>query len=241
MNIVIIPARFASTRFPGKPLADICGKTMIQHVFERALQADVDDVVVATDDTRIFDEVMRFGGKVVMTSQNHASGTDRCGEAAQKLNLSENDIIVNVQGDEPFIRSEEINLLLKMFENKDVNIATLVMPITDETEVNNPNKVKVVFSHAMKALYFSRFPIPFVRGELSDQFYKHIGIYAYRLKTLIDLTNLTPSILENAEKLEQLRWLENDQSIYVSKCYYESLSVDTPEDLEKILKMNSLK
>lgn len=234
MKIGIIPARYASTRFPGKPLVLIYGKPMIQHVYERASKASLDKVVVATDDIRIHDAVISFGGEVVLTKPTHPSGTDRCGEVATKLQLSDEDIIVNIQGDEPFIRKEEINTLISLFENPEVEIATLIKPITQTEEIENPNKVKVVVSKQKRALYFSRFPIPYRRGDAETSYFKHIGIYAYRQKTLQKIVQLPTSTLENCEKLEQLRWLENDISIYTAECYHESIAIDTPEDLQQI-------
>jgi 3-deoxy-manno-octulosonate cytidylyltransferase (CMP-KDO synthetase) len=255
MKIGIIPARYGSTRFPGKPLALIHNKPMIQHVFERCKEADLDDIFVATDDERIQKAVEHFGGKVLMTNPHHASGTDRCAEAARILNLKDEDFIINIQGDEPFIRKEEIHLLANMLENPEIQIATLAKPITTEEELNNPNKVKVVFSKTNKALYFSRAPIPHGVSQflISDfQFpisdclnsqisnlksyfaHKHLGIYAYRNDILQKITQLPVSTLEETEKLEQLRWLENDFTIYVDICHYESMAIDTPEDLEKI-------
>lgn len=234
MKIGIIPARYASTRFPGKPLALIYGKPMIQHVYERASKASLDKVVVATDDIRIHDAVISFGGEVVLTKPTHPSGTDRCGEVAAKLQLSDEDIIVNIQGDEPFVRKEEINTLISLFENPEVEIATLIKPITQTEEIENPNKVKVVVSKQKRALYFSRFPIPYRRGDVETSYFKHIGIYAYRQKTLQKIVQLPTSTLENCEKLEQLRWLENDISIYTAECYHESIAIDTPEDLQQI-------
>lgn len=234
MNIGIIPARYASTRFPGKPLAMIYDKPMIQHVFERAKESSLDQVIVATDDLRIEEAVKQFGGNVMLSSPNHPSGTDRCGEIASKLQLKENDVVINIQGDEPFIQKQEINTLLQLFDNECVEIATLVKPIDRPEEIEDPNKVKVVVSKQNRALYFSRYPIPYIRGDEKNVFYKHIGIYAYRYKTLQKIIQLPTSKLENCEKLEQLRWLENDFSIYTALCYHESVAIDTPEDLLKI-------
>lgn len=238
--IGIIPARYASTRFPGKPLALIHGKQMIQVVYEHVSQSALDDVAVATDDERIATCVQQFGGKVVMTKPTHPSGTDRCGEAALLLQLHEDDVIVNIQGDEPGISAKEINLLTKQFDNPDVNIATLVKPFDNTADAQNPNKVKAVLDSNHKALYFSRLPIPFVREpkEASPTYYQHLGIYAYRNKTLKALIQLTPSSLEKSEKLEQLRWLENGYDIYTAVCDYNGLGIDTPEDLERY---NSMK
>jgi len=234
MKIGIIPARYASTRFPGKPLALIYNKPMIQHVYERSKEADLDALFVATDDERIKKTVEGFGGKVVMTHPHHASGTDRCAEVAKLLQLKDTDIIINIQGDEPFIRKEEINLLINLFDNQKISIATLVKPITIEEELNNPNKVKVVFSKSNKALYFSRSPIPHSSHLSFLTFFKHLGIYAYRNDILQQITQLPVSTLEKTEKLEQLRWMENDFNIHVSVCHHESIAIDTPEDLKLI-------
>ena len=236
MKIGIIPARYASTRFPGKPLALIHNKPMIQHVYERCLEADLDAIYVATDDERIKKTVENFGGKVIMTNPQHASGTDRCAETARILNLKAEDFIINIQGDEPFIRKEEINLLSNLFDNQNISIATLVKPMTTEAELNNPNKVKVVFTKSNKALYFSRSAIPHTAHGTPHTAYKHIGIYAYRNDILQQITQLSVSTLEETEKLEQLRWLQNDYPIHVQICHHESIAIDTPEDLEMIQK-----
>jgi len=252
MKIGIIPARYASTRFPGKPLAMIHNKPMIQHVYERCAEADLDDVFVATEDERIKKAVENFGGKVIMTDPNHASGTDRCAETAKILNLNNNDFVINIQGDEPFIRKEEINLLANFFAHQNVQIATLAKSITNDEEFNNPNKVKVVFTKSNQALYFSRSPIPHnpfpklqvtsneLQPILNSQFsilnsFKHIGIYAYRNEILQKITQLPVSTLEETEKLEQLRWLENGFTIHVQICHHESIAIDIPEDLEQLL------
>lgn len=233
---IIIPARYASTRFPGKPLALIHGKPMIQCVYEAATQADVASATVATDDERIADCVKQFGGQVVLTSSNHPSGTDRCGEAARLLGLNADDNIINVQGDEPFITKEVINLLVKKLEQPTISLATLTTPITDTKEIGDPNKVKVVFDKFGKALYFSRHTIPYLRNDqqYTPQYYKHIGIYGYRNQVLQELIKLSESSLEKSEKLEQLRWLENGYSIYVAPCQYQGIGIDTPEDLANI-------
>ena len=232
--IGVIPARYASTRFPGKPLALIQGKPMVQWVYERSSTADLQDVVVATDDDRIFNAVFSFHGKAVMTSLNHNSGTERCAEVADSLQLSQNDVIVNIQGDEPFIRKEAINLLISRFHNPQVKIATLAKAFSAGENPANPNMVKVVRAQSGKALYFSRSAIPFYRStDIPPLFYKHIGIYAYRCDVLRDLVRLPASVLENAEKLEQLRWLDYGYEIYVDICDYENISIDTPEDLAR--------
>lgn len=230
--IGVIPARYASTRFPGKPLALIHGKPMIQWVYERAQTAGLQKVVVATDDERIRDAVNAFGGTAVMTSPLHQSGTERCAEVAAILQAEDGDVIVNIQGDEPFIRKESINLLIDQFAKPQVRIATLAKEFSPDEDPANPNMVKVTRSKSGRALTFSRSPIPYYRNkELPTLFYKHIGIYAYRYDVLRNLVELPLSDLENAEKLEQLRWLENDYDIYVTTCQYESVAIDTPEDL----------
>ncbi len=234
--IGIIPARYASTRFPGKPLALIHGKPMIQMVYEHVCEAGLDRMAVATDDERIAQCVRGFGGKVVMTRPDHPSGTDRCGEAAGVLQLDDEDVVVNIQGDEPAISAKEIQLLTSLFRAPEVNIATLVRPFTDPEEANNPNMVKAVLSHNQKTLYFSRLPIPYVRDpqSFSPTYHQHLGIYAYRYATLKSIIQLAPSSLEQSEKLEQLRWLENGFDIYAATCDYQGIGIDTPEDLEKI-------
>ena len=235
-SLILIPARYASTRFPGKPLVDIAGKPMIQHVYEKAAVVS-DHVYVATDDKRIYDAVLAFGGRAVMTSDTHRSGTDRCYEAYTKVKelLQRNfDVVVNVQGDEPFIIPGQIESLIVRFEEPAVQIATLAKPF----EKND--KVKVVFSANHTALYFSRNPIPYCRGvEREDwlaktPFYKHVGMYAYRPEILKAVTSIPQGVLEQAESLEQLRWLENGYTIAVSITNHESIGIDTPEDLEKL-------
>ena len=242
----IIPARYASTRFPGKPLADIKGKTMIERVYIQASKA-LTDVVVATDDDRIKAEVQRFGGNVIMTSPDHQSGTDRCAEAVtvyEKLVNKSFDVVINIQGDEPFIQPSQFEMLMKCFADAKTEIATLVKPITSPEDIFNPNHVKVTFSRLKKALYFSRSPIPHLRNINTENwpgdhnFYKHIGIYAFRTKVLTELTRLHQSSLELAESLEQLRWLENGYQISVEITDFESISVDTPADLEKIRQLD---
>lgn len=230
--IGVIPARYASTRFPGKPLALIHGKPMIQWVYERASLAHLQKVVVATDDQRIFDATKAFGGEVVMTASTHQSGTERCAEVAEVLHLNEEDVVINIQGDEPYIHPESIQLLVEMFDSPQVQIATLAKEFLPEEDPLNPNMVKVVRSSSNRALLFSRSPIPYYRNnEVEQQYLKHIGIYAYRYPVLEKIVHLPVSHLENAEKLEQLRWLENDFPIFVSLCHFESIAIDTPEDL----------
>lgn len=244
ITLGIIPARYASTRFPGKPLAEINGKSMIQHVYERAQKA-LSHVCVATDDVRIFDAVKRFGGKVVMTDESHASGTDRCAEAVkiyEAENQIEADVIINIQGDEPFIDPNQIKQLSALFNQASTQIATLVKPITNAESLFNPNKVKVTIDKNGKALYFSRNCIPFVRGFEPENwfekstFYHHIGMYGYTKQSLFEICKLEKSGLEQAESLEQLRWLENGYFIQTAITQIEGLSVDTPEDLEFIVK-----
>ncbi|WP_231424311.1 MULTISPECIES: 3-deoxy-manno-octulosonate cytidylyltransferase [Pedobacter] len=240
--IGIIPARYASTRFPGKPLVDIAGKTMIQRVYEQASKAQsLSKVVIATDDERIADEVKRFGGEYVFTSSNHQSGTDRCAEVIEQL--SDFDIVINIQGDEPFIEPAQIDLLTSCFNEEKVQLATLIKPIQSQESIYNPNSPKVVIDINGRAMYFSRSPIPFIRnGEPGvwaekHQFYKHIGIYGYRTESLKAITKLPPSSLELAESLEQLRWIENGFYIQTKVTDLETVAIDTPEDLLKLNKL----
>jgi 3-deoxy-manno-octulosonate cytidylyltransferase (CMP-KDO synthetase) len=236
-SIVIVPARFESTRFPGKPLVTIGQKAMIQHVYERSLQAkSVDEVIVATDDARILEAVEAFGGQARMTSPLHRSGTDRVAEVAAS---SDADVIVNVQGDEPLIDPAALDAVVEPFQS-DANlmISTLSVDGTDG-EWENPNVVKVVVDHDGFALYFSRSPIPFFRDASGNtgekrRFWKHVGLYAYRRSFLTRLATLRKSYLEEAEALEQLRFLENGYRIKVVNSTYQSLAVDTPEDLERV-------
>ena len=240
--IGIIPARYASTRFPGKPLVDIAGNTMIQRVYEQASKAEsLSKVVVATDDVRIADEVKRFGGEFIFTSTNHQSGTDRCAEVIETL--PGYDIVINIQGDEPFIEPAQIELLASCFTEEKVQLATLIKSIQSQESVYNPNSPKVVIDVNGRAMYFSRSPIPFIRnGEPGvwaekHQFYKHIGIYGYRTESLKAITKLPPSSLEIAESLEQLRWIENGFYIQTKVTDLETVAIDTPEDLLKLNKL----
>ena len=239
MKVVgIIPARYASTRFPGKPLALIKGKTMIRRVCEQAWKSDLDAVVVATDDVRIADEVMSFGGQYVMTAPNHRSGTDRCCEALELLE-NQYDAVVNIQGDEPFIDPRQINLLVDLISREDTQLASLAKRIEDEDELFSPNAVKVVMDKEGKAMYFSRNPIPFMRNVDREEwlkkgvFYQHVGIYAYKAEALRRVARLQPSSLELAESLEQLRWLENGMSIRMAVTESQNVSIDTLSDLAK--------
>lgn len=238
----IIPARYASSRFPGKPLIDIEGKTMIQRVYEQVKKSTkLNDVVVATDDQRIAETVRSFGGEVVMTAEHHQSGTDRCAEVI--TNIEGYDVAINIQGDEPFIDPAQIDLLANCFEDTTTQIATLIKEITAEEELFNVNIPKVVRNTKGEAIYFSRQTIPFLRAVEKDQwlqrqtFYKHIGIYAYQVDTLKALTQLPISMLEEAEALEQLRWLENGYAIQTAITTHETVAVDTKEDLTKILRL----
>ncbi len=232
----IIPARYASTRFPGKPLAMANGKPLIQYVFEAVSRSSlVKRVIVATDDERIFKAVREFGGEAEMTLQNHSTGTDRISEVAKRLKT---DIIVNVQGDEPLIEPDVINETVKpLMNNSEILMATLKTRIITNEELKDPNVVKVVTDRDDFALYFSRFPIPYVRDTASQPHpahYKHIGIYVYKKDFLLKFAQMRPTLLEEAEKLEQLRALENGYKIKVVETDYNSIGVDTPEDLERI-------
>lgn len=238
--IAIIPARYASTRFPGKPLAMLAGKPVIQRVYEQVAGV-LDDALVATDDERILEAVHAFGGRAVMTSPDHRSGTDRCREAYEKQG-GRFDVVVNVQGDEPFVRPAQLELLKSCFDDPATDIATLVKPFAEAdglAALENPNSPKVVLDANTRALYFSRSVIPYLRGVEREQwlarhtFYKHIGLYAFRTEALLAVTSLPPSPLERAESLEQLRWLENGYRIGVGISDDETIGIDTPEDLEK--------
>lgn len=238
--VAIIPARYASTRFPGKPLALLGGKPVIQRVYEQ-VSAVVEDAVVATDDERIFAAVEAFGGRVVMTSTEHRSGTDRCYEAYLKLGKTY-DVVINVQGDEPFIAHSQLRAIMSCFDDEQTEIATLVKPFTEEDGIEaleNPNSPKVVVDAASKAIYFSRSVIPYLRGVEREEwlkhhtFYKHIGMYAFRSEVLRAVTALPQSSLERAESLEQLRWIENGYKIGVGISDVDTVGIDTPEDLAR--------
>ncbi len=239
-TIAIIPARYASTRFPGKPLAILGGKPVIQRVYEQVTTV-LDEAYVATDDERIYNKVQEFGGRVVMTSPNHKSGTDRIEEAVQKIG-TDADIIINVQGDEPFIHPSQIEALIKCFDDSTTQIATLGKPFDNDADISllyNPNSPKIVVDNNSFALYFSRSVIPFIRGVEHNQwlgkypFLKHLGIYAYRTQVLHEITRLPQSSLELAESLEQLRWLQNGYRIRVGTTNIETVGIDTPEDLQR--------
>ena len=235
--MAIIPARYASTRFPGKPLAVLGGKTVIQRVYEQ-VSRQLDEVCVATDDERILQCVEAFGGRAVMTRSDHKSGTDRIEEAAEKIG-SDADVIINVQGDEPFIQPSQIKTLMSLFEAPETQIGTLGKPFESMEAVESPNSPKIVIDRRGFALYFSRSVIPFIRGkERADwfgryPFLKHLGIYAYRREVLREVTQLPQGELEKAESLEQLRWLENGYRIRVGLTDVETVGIDTPEDLQR--------
>ena len=238
MNFIgLIPARYASTRFPGKPLALLAGKPVIQHVYEQAAKV-LDAVYVATDDERIYNKVLEFGGKVVMTSTEHHSGTDRIEEALEKVG-GDFDVAINIQGDEPFIAQSQIETLCHCFEDEATQIATLGKPFECIEAVENPNSPKIVVDNRGYAMYFSRSIIPFVRSVERQEwlkkypFLKHLGIYAYRTEVLKAITRLPQSSLELAESLEQLRWLENGYRIKVGITNVETVGIDTPEDLQR--------
>ncbi len=235
--ICIIPARYGSSRFEGKPLADICGKPMIQHVYERATGIDlVSYVAVATDDERIFARVKGFGGNAVMTSPRHRSGTDRIAEAADGLSLDETDIVVNIQGDQPLFAPAQIEEVARpLLDDPSVHFSTLIYKIRREEEVGHPNAVKVAFDRDHFALYFSRATIPYDRdGKEAVSYYKHHGIYAYRRSFLRIFASLEPGTLERIEALEQLRALENGYKIKVVETLHDSVEVDTPQELERV-------
>ena len=235
MKIIgIIPARYNSTRFPGKPLVEIDGMSMIMRVYTQARKVNsFNKIIVATDDQRIYDHVLQAGGEVMMTSTEHISGTDRCGEVISKIK-EDFDVVINIQGDEPFIQPEQLNLLISAFNDPKTEIATLIKTIHQEQEIQNPNLVKVVKSLNNNALYFSRSVIPFPRNPFLEYF-KHIGIYGYRTTILRKLITLSPTQLEKAESLEQLRWLENGFSIKTVVTEIETAGIDTPEDLTRVL------
>lgn len=248
-TLAIIPARYESTRFPGKPLVEIGGKLMVQRVYLQAAKV-FDHVVVATDDDRIFSAVEGFGGKVVMTDKNHQSGTDRCAEALEAYQTESGetfDVVVNIQGDEPFISQTQLESIKACFDAEETDIATLVIAFEKNdglSALKNPNSPKVVLNNKNQAIYFSRSVIPYLRGVEEDEwlekqtFYKHIGLYAYRAQVLKEITQLPQGNLELAESLEQLRWIENGYKIMVAETYEHGIGIDTPEDLEKVNKLH---
>jgi 3-deoxy-manno-octulosonate cytidylyltransferase (CMP-KDO synthetase) len=235
--IAVIPARYSSSRFPGKPLAVLAGKPVIQRVYEQVTKV-LSEAWVATDDERIYNTVLDFGGKAVMTRQDHKSGTDRIEEAVEKIK-TDADVIVNIQGDEPFIQPSQIETVCKQFDNPSTQIATIGKPFTSMEAVENPNSPKIVTDVNGFALYFSRSVIPYVRGVEEKEwlshfpFLKHLGIYAYRREVLREITRLPQSPLEKAESLEQLRWLQNGYRIRVGITNVETVGIDTPDDLRR--------
>ena len=241
MILGIIPARFASSRFPGKPLVDIQGKSMIRRVYEQARQARlIQQVVVATDDRRILEHVHAFGGDALLTRNDHPSGTDRCAEVARLFPAAK--VILNIQGDEPFVQPEQIDLLAEtLLSRPKFQIATLAKRIEDPALLHNPNVVKVVFSAQTGAIYFSRHAIPFLRGHDPKDwldhhtYFKHIGLYGFRRAALLRVARLPPTALERAESLEQLRWLEHGLRIAVGVTTLETFGIDVPEDLRRIV------
>ncbi|WP_019948167.1 3-deoxy-manno-octulosonate cytidylyltransferase [Hymenobacter aerophilus] len=241
LAIGIIPARYASTRLPGKPLIDLGGQTMIERVVRQARQANLQRVVVATDDERILAHVRGFGGEAVLTSPDHPSGTDRVRDAYEQLGVQA-DCIVNIQGDEPFIHPDQINALLALFANPETQIGTLVKPVVSQEELLSPHLPKVVLDSRGRALYFSRHPLPYQRQYPQSEwlahhrYLRHIGLYAYRPEVLRALTQLPPSPLELAESLEQLRWLEAGYLIQTAETELETIGIDTPEDVERALR-----
>ncbi|HTA61997.1 MAG TPA: 3-deoxy-manno-octulosonate cytidylyltransferase [Bacteroidia bacterium] len=245
MILGVIPARYASSRFPGKPLVDILGKSMIQRVYEQAKKSGkLTDVVVATDDERISIHVKSFGGQVVMTEANHPSGTDRCFEALKKLG-KDYTYIINIQGDEPFIDPSQIDLLAGVCDGK-TELATLMIPVDSHEVLFDTGEVKITMNDKHEALYFSREVIPHIKGVDKKEwhkhfpYYRHVGMYAYRADVLKQITTLAPSSLEKAESLEQLRWLENGFKIKLAITDFDSHCVDTPEDIEKVIRLMKL-
>lgn len=236
----IIPARYASTRFPGKPLIDLKGKSMIQRVYENAAKAKrLHEIIVATDDERIFEHVHSFGGKVMMTAAHHASGTERCGEIASTIQA---DIIINIQGDEPLVNPNQLDSLIEIFDDQSVKIATLGSRNIAKEDLDNPNRIKIILDAKSNALYFSRSNIPNAYHFKNDAFsfypfLKHIGLYAFSRETLLELISLEPSKLEEVESLEQLRWLYYGYSIKVVETTIETPNIDVPEDVEKVLNL----
>ncbi len=230
-SIGIIPARYLSTRLPGKLLMDICGKSMIMRVYERAIRANLDNVIIATDDKRIYSHVKSFGADVVMTSSKHMNGTSRVAEVAKKVEV---DVIVNIQGDEPLLDYEELNKLIHIMKTKSYKMSTMKVLITSPEDINSPNCVKVLTNIYGEAITFSRLPIPYNRTGIVCKYYKHIGIYAYQKDFLEEFINMKPTESELAESLEQLRVVENGIKIYVCEVDTDSIGVDTMEDLERV-------
>ena len=233
-KLAIIPARYESSRFPGKPLVDLLGKSMIQRVYEGVEKSNVfDKTIVATDDKRIFEHVLEFGGEAMMTASNHGSGTDRCGEVVEKY--SNYAIVVNIQGDEPLVDKKQLKQLVSAFDDENVQIATLGTPKITKVEQIDHNRIKIVLNQNNDALYFSRSAIPFERNEDGYPFLKHIGLYGFKATTLSKLVSLKPTSLEKTESLEQLRWLYYGYKIRVVETLIETPNIDVPEDVEKVL------
>ena len=237
----VIPSRYESSRFPGKPLIDLMGKSMIQRVYEGSRASDlIEEVVVATDDERIFNHVLDFGGKVEMTSDLHRSGTDRCGEIIEKY--ADFDVVINIQGDEPLVDVNQLEQIISLFADPSVQIATLAKKIDKSEDIFNPNRIKVVLDKNANGIYFSRNPIPFCQNTPQEEwlgqtdYFRHIGIYAYRTACLKELVALKPTTLEQIESLEQLRWMYNGYSIRVGLTEIETPNIDTPEDVKEVLK-----
>jgi 3-deoxy-manno-octulosonate cytidylyltransferase (CMP-KDO synthetase) len=242
MHVVgIIPARFASSRFPGKPLIDLKGKSMIQRVYEGASKSDlISELFVATDDQRIYSEVKRFGGQVVMTATTHQTGTDRCAEVVNRLQHA--DVVINIQGDEPLVDYRQLNQLIDAFYSDEVKIATLASRKITLDDLQNPNRIKVVVDNKNKAIYFSRSAVPNAANLREDAltfypFLRHIGLYGFRTDVIKEITQLEPTLLEQTESLEQLRWLYYGYSIHVVETTIETPNIDSPEDVIKVLEL----
>ena len=235
----VIPARYSSSRFPGKPLIDLKGKSMIQRVYEGAIKSTkIEKVIVATDDQRIVDEVLRFGGEVMLTSIDHTTGTDRCGEVAKKY--PDFDVVINIQGDEPLVDYRQLDALVQAFENESVSIATLGIKDVTLEDINNTNRIKIVVNHDNKAMYFSRSAVPNFANAKGNPltiypYLRHIGLYAFRVKTLFEIIELAPTKIETIESLEQLRWLYYGYSIQIIETDIETPNIDVPADVKKVL------
>lgn len=229
----VIPARYESTRLPKKPLKDICGHSMIEWVYKRAMKSNLDEVIIATDSQEVFDEVKRFGGEVILTDKNHLNGTSRIAEVCEKI--TDYDVIINVQGDEPLIEPEMINSLIDVFKREEsLKMATLKHKLHKKEDIENPNFVKVITDRDGYAIYFSRSVIPYPRNENLDIYFKHVGIYGYKREFVLEYSKMESTPLENSESLEQLRILENGYKIKVLETPFEIIGVDTKEELEKV-------
>lgn len=229
----VIPARYESTRLPKKPLKDICGHSMIEWVYKRAMKSNLDEVIIATDSQEVFDEVKRFGGEVILTDKNHLNGTSRIAEVCEKI--TDYDVIINVQGDEPLIEPEMINSLIDVFKKEEsLKMATLKHKLHKKEDIENPNFVKVITDRDDYAIYFSRSVIPYPRNENLDIYFKHVGIYGYKREFVLEYSKMESTPLENSESLEQLRVLENGYKIKVLETPFEIIGVDTKEELEKV-------